>query len=138
MSLPNTRPAVSQPLDYPVPVNKASRKSSASQRNTWNINSPLPWFCFACLLAGGAVGGMLMQQSMMPQLIDAKVAAGIAAEHAATAEQFAKQKVEIEAVTDSARISTNHWRNIETDVAVLEKQMTLVQQEIQNARSRKR
>lgn len=47
-----TRPPATQPLDYPMPSNRATRRSSASQRNTWNINQPMPWLVLLAIIAG--------------------------------------------------------------------------------------
>ena len=38
-----------------APIAVAKRKSSVSQANTWNINSPLPWVAICLIVSGYAI-----------------------------------------------------------------------------------
>lgn len=58
----DTRPPLTQPKDYPVPLNSAADHSSASQSNIWNINSPLPWIAVAVAASFLALGFAINSQ----------------------------------------------------------------------------
>jgi len=83
------------PVTANVPANRGNFHQSVDQ----SVNKALPWVVFSWFLSGGSIIGPVLMALLLPQIIDAKVKAGVAAseERARTAEvnaRIALDKVE--------------------------------------------
>lgn len=68
-------------------------------------NDALPWVAISWLLSGIAIGGMLLMAITNPQMVDAKVAAGVAEAKEAMADKAAEAKAIAQAGKEHARVA---------------------------------
>lgn len=71
------------------PISVMARERSYQTTNVdQSVNKALPWVAFSWFLAGAALIGVLLLAVLMPQMMDAKIKAGVAAseERARTAD----------------------------------------------------
>lgn len=73
--------------------------------NSNRKNDALPWVAISWLLSGIAVGGMLINAITTPQMVDAKVSAGVAEAKSAMAQQAADAKATAQTAKEHARVA---------------------------------
>jgi hypothetical protein len=76
----------------PVTANVPDNRGNFHQAVDNSQNKALPWVAFSWFLSGGALIGLLVMAILLPQVMDAKIKAGVAAseERARTAETNAR------------------------------------------------
>lgn len=84
---------------YPAANIHAHERAYQNTTVDQSVNKALPWVAFSWFLAGAALIGVLLLALLMPQIMDAKIKAGVAAseERARTADvnsRIALDKVE--------------------------------------------
>ena len=81
-----------------VPANRGNFHQEVDQSR--GKNDALPWVSFSWLLSGLALGAVIVMAILMPRIIDAKVAEGIAQAR----ESMAQQAANANAVANEARV----------------------------------
>lgn len=62
---------------YGLPIDVTAREGS-NQTTKIEINKALPWIAFSWFLSGGAIIGLILMALLMPEIIESRVAAGVA------------------------------------------------------------
>ena len=75
----------------PVEVT-AHERSNQTTNVDQSVNKALPWVAFSWLLSGGAIIGLFLMALLMPEVIDSRIAAGIADARASMEERLAETK----------------------------------------------
>lgn len=77
--------------EYGMPVAsiRGGERSPITGNIDQSVNKALPWVAFSWFLSGGAVIGLIMMALLMPQIIEAQVAKGVAQAKAEMAQQAA-------------------------------------------------
>lgn len=93
--------------DWGLPPVEVTAKERAYQTThvDQSVNKALPYVAFSWLLSGGALLGLILMALLIPQLIDSKVAAGVADAKTAMAQQAADAKATAQTAKEHARVA---------------------------------
>lgn len=98
-----------------VPANRGNFHQQVDQSR--GKNEALPWFAFSALLACLAIGGLVMMAILMPRIIDAKVAEGIAQAREAMAQQAANANAVANEARVHSRVALDKVEDVRTALA---------------------
>jgi hypothetical protein len=82
-----------------------------------SVNKALPWVAFSWFLSGGAIIGLVLMALLMPELIDSRVAAGIANARAGMEERLAETKQLANAGREHGRIALSEVERANAELA---------------------
>lgn len=96
-----------------VPANRGNFHQEVDQSS----NKALPWVAFSWFLSGGAIIGLLVMALLMPQIIEAQVAKGVAQAKAEMAQQAAEAKAIAATGREHARVALDKVEDVRTKLA---------------------
>lgn len=82
-----------------------------------SVNKALPWVAFSWFLSGGAIIGLVLMALLMPEIIDSRVAAGIAEARAGMEERLAETKQIANAGREHGRIALSEVERANAELA---------------------